>query len=119
MNFATPRQQVKRFGKSLKHAFAIGPANTPLSPEEAVLLEKLATVVVQRGMATPAVLLLETLGPMNFLGSQVLHGITPLVSLACSTQELERAAWLLERRDALPTFITRIEAKEKARTSTP
>ena len=56
MNFAKPLQRVKQFGKSLKHAFAVGPSNEPLSPEDEVLLEKMATVVVQRGMAVSAAL---------------------------------------------------------------
>ena len=72
----------------------------------------MATVVVRRGMARPTVLFLETLGPMNFLGSQALHFLKPIIDLVCEARELEQAARLLERRDALPRLIELIEAKE-------
>jgi hypothetical protein len=54
---------------------------------------------------------LESMGPMNFLGSQALHMLTPLVECACDGKDLERLARLLERRDTLPRLITLIETK--------
>ncbi len=111
MNFSKHLQRVRRVGQTLKHAFAVGPTNEPLTREDEVLLAKMATVVVQRGMASPTVLFLESIGPMNFLGSQALHFLTPILNLACETREIEQAARLLERRDALPRLVALIEAK--------
>jgi hypothetical protein len=96
---------------SLRHAFAVQPDRPPLSSEEVALLEKFATVVVTRGMAGPAVLFLESTGPMNFLGSQALHFLTPILDLACDAREIEQAACLLERRDSIARLMTLIEAK--------
>ena len=104
-------QQLSRFTASLKHAFAIKTEAEPLSQEDAALLEKIAVVVVDRHMAGPALLFLESAGPMNFLGSQALHFLTPILDLACESRELEQAARLLERRDAIPRLIDLIEAK--------
>lgn len=75
------------------------------------MLEKVATEIINRRMAEPAVLFLESAGPMNFLGSQALHFLTPILSLACETREVEQAAHLLERRDAISRLIALIEAK--------
>ncbi len=112
-------QRARRIGQRLRNAFAVGPPREPLGPEDEVLLDKMATVVVQRKMARPTVLFLETLGPMNFLGSQALHFLTPILNLVCETRELEQAARILERRDALPRLIALIEAKEdKEQTAT-
>lgn len=76
-----------------------------------MLLERLASTIIDRRMAMPALLFLESMGPMNFLGSQVLHFLAPLLNLACRAAEFDRAARLLERRDTIPRLIALIEAK--------
>ncbi len=103
--------QLSRFKASLKHAFAIQAETQPLSPEDLALLEKIATVVVDRRMAGPALLFLESAGPLNFLSSQALHFLTPILDLTCEAREIEQAARLLERRDAIPRLIELIETK--------
>lgn len=100
--------------RAVERAFAVSPANDPLSVEEAALLDKVASEIVRRRMATPAVLFLESAGPMNFLGSQALHFLTPILNLVCDTREIERAASLLERRDAIPRLIALIETKSSS-----
>lgn len=96
---------------TLRHAFAIRPENGSFTGEEQALLEKVATTIVKRRMAGPAVLFLESAGPMNFLGSQALHFLAPILDLACAAREIEQAAVLIERRDAIPRLIDLIEAK--------
>lgn len=102
---------VAHIREGLKKAFALEATHQPLCREDELLLDKMATTVVSRGMARPTVLFLESLGPMNFLGSQTLHFLTPILAMVCSTRELEQAARLLERRDALPRLVALIEAK--------
>jgi hypothetical protein len=60
-------------------------------------------------MAAPALLFLESLGPLNFLGSQVLHGLRPFLELACDATELERLAAVLEQRDSVSRLIAMIQ----------
>lgn len=112
----------KRF-QTLKHAlslaFAVETARDPLTVEDVALLDKVARVVVARGMASPAMLFLESAAPMNFLGSQALHFLTPILNLACETREIEQVAHLLERRDAIPRLIALIEAKGSAGGTSP
>lgn len=98
-----------RLRNEFAHAFALRPARGDLTQEEVALLEKVAAGIVQRGMADPAVLFLESLGPLNFLGSQVLHGLVPFLELACDPVELERLAVILERRESFDRLISLIQ----------
>lgn len=82
------------------------------------LLERIAEVVVKRGMAAPATMFLESIGPMNFLGSQALHFITPIIDCAFNVKEVEQVARLLERRDTVSRLIAIIEAKSAPKGAT-
>jgi len=98
----------------VKHAFAVEPDGQPLSPEDLALLERVAATVVERGMATPAILFLESVGPMNFLGSQALHFFTPILEVVFAQRDVERVALLLERRDTLSRLGAMIENRAGA-----
>src|SRR5438445_5243030 len=63
-------QRLSGLTARVRHAFAVEPEGQPLSPEDVALLERVAATVVERGMAMPAILFLESVGPMSFLGSQ-------------------------------------------------
>lgn len=104
-------QRLQDLKAKFQHAFALRPEGESLTAEEQTLLEKVAATVVARRMAGPAVLFLESAGPMNFLGSQALHFLAPILDLACDAREIEQAARLLERRDAIPRLIELIEAR--------
>ena len=82
-----------------------------LTTEDLTLLDRVADAVVKRGMAAPATVFLESLGPMNFLGSQALYFLTPIVEWAFQAKEVEQVARLLERRDTLSRLIALIETK--------
>ncbi|MGH7165213.1 MAG: hypothetical protein ACREIS_06775 [Nitrospiraceae bacterium] len=103
----------------LQHAFAVASEQEVLSSDDVALLERVADAVVKRGMATPAAVFLESLGPMNFLGSQALHFLTPILDFACDARDIERVARLLERRDAIPRLIALIEIKSAPSGATP
>lgn len=94
-----------------RHAFATQAEGETFTREDLALLERIADAVVRREMAAPATVFLESLGPMNFLGSQALHFLAPILEFALNVQELEQAARLLERRDTISRLISMIEAK--------
>lgn len=52
-------------------------------------------------MAAPALLFLESLGPLSFLGSQVVYGLKPFLDVVIDPADAERLAILLERRDGI------------------
>ncbi len=106
--FLSSRVQKLRAG--LRHAF-VRPEQERFTAEDLALLERIADAIVTRGMATPATLFLESMGPLNFLGSQALHVLTPIVESVLSATELTQIARLLERRDSIHRLMTLIEAK--------
>ena len=85
------------------------PEGQRLSIEDVALLERVAEAVVRRGMAAPAVMFLESMAPMNFLGSQAVHFFTPLLEVVFHQRDIERVAVLLERRDTLVRLAALIE----------
>jgi hypothetical protein len=107
--FLSSRVQKLRAG--LRHAFAVRPEQEHFTGEDLALLERVADAIVTRGMASPATLFLESMGPLNFLGSQALHVLTPIVESVLSATELTQIARLLERRDSIHRLMTLIEAR--------
>jgi hypothetical protein len=107
-------QKLNGFQSKFRQAFATAPAE-PLTPADVVLLERAAHVIVQRGMATPALLFLESVAPMNFLGSQALHFLTPILQVVFPQRDVERVALLVERRDTLAKLADLIDARERER----
>lgn len=101
----------KRWRKEFVHAFALNPTEEGLAREDVALLEKIAHGIVRREMAAPALIFLESLGPLSFLGSQALHGLIPFLELVSNEKELERLATILERRDSIDRLILLIQER--------
>ena len=103
----------------LFHAFSTTSEVQVLTTEDFALLERVADAVVKRGMAAPATVFLESLGPMNFLGSQALYFLTPIVEWAFQAKEVEQVARLLERRDTISRLIAIIDTKSAPQAPPP
>lgn len=95
----------------LRHAFSTHSDSQPLSMDDVALMERIADVLVRRGMSAPATVFLDSMGPMNFLGSQALHFLTPIIDCAFNAKEVEQVARLLERRETISQLIAVIEAR--------
>ena len=95
----------------LSHAFSTGSKAEAFTSEDLALLERVADAVVNRGMAAPATVFLESLGPMNFLGSQALYFLTPIMEWAFNLKEVEQVARLLERRETISRLLALIDTK--------
>jgi len=95
-----------------------------LSPEELETLEQLANRVVKMHMAVPAIMFLESVKPLNFVGSQVMLFFKPLLGIATETVNMASAPLLgfsvdvrfysrvqevLEKRASIEALIVRIE----------
>lgn len=73
------------------------------------LLRRLAVEIVRRRLTTPAILFLESMRPLNFVGSQFLTFLDPLLSVFCAIPDYRRFARLLEDRDGIERLIGHIE----------
>jgi hypothetical protein len=76
------------------------------------LIDRLAAFVVRRRMTVPALMLLESGRPLNFIGSQLLAFLAPFVTMVFSEQEYSRFTGILERRGCVDLIIERIEKAE-------
>ncbi len=103
------KSMLKRFSEGFKRAFTLTPGEGTIDKEDILLLERIAAQVVKRKMTDPVILLVESCGPMNFIGSQVIHFLRPILDLACNTKEIERLAIILEKRNSLPLFVKILE----------
>jgi hypothetical protein len=96
------------FIEGLKHAFSLSP-QVELKAAPAPCLERLARAIVERKLEIPAIFLLETFVPLNFLAAQGTAALLPLLSGFIDTKALEEAAVALEDRRAVRQLIERIE----------
>lgn len=83
--------------------------------EDELLLDRIALGVVRWEMAVPAIFLLESSKPLNFVGSQFLHFLSPIIHTLVDARELDRFAVMLERRDTVEELIVRIERADVER----
>ncbi len=64
-------------------------------------------------MTVPAILFLESVKPLSFVGSQALYFFEPMVRALFSVPEYERFAALLERRENIEVLLVKIETKDE------
>lgn len=102
--------RVARLVEGLRHAFAVEGPLGRLTDEDRALLAKLAAKVVARQMAAPAILFLEGLRPLNYVGSQALHFLRPFLEPFFKPADTKRLAEILERREGLRALVRAIEA---------
>jgi hypothetical protein len=94
------------FVETLKHAFSMRRAYEADLPPA---LERLARAAVERGMETPAIILVESLTPVAFLGSQAMAAVAPLVRMLGFGDDCAEIALALEDRRTSRRLSDRIE----------
>lgn len=82
-----------------------------LTEEDAAVLERVATRVVDLHMEVPAILTIEGGLPMSVVAGQALHFFQPVVQALFRLPDYQRFALLVERRDALQYLVSLIEAR--------
>ena len=103
-----------------KNAFSMGtPEAKPLTPRQEEILERLAAKVVEWKMSVPAILFLESVKPLNYVGSQVLVFFSPIVNGLFTVRDYDEFVALMEERGSIERLLKRIEEKEGARESKP
>jgi len=105
----------KKLKAGLAHAFAYDDGRGEITDKDVALLDKVADFVVRRGLTAPAILLLESTGPLNFVGSSLMAFFRPVVGAAFKMDEYERFERLLEKRCSLGLLVERIELRDRKR----
>ncbi|MEE2960909.1 MAG: hypothetical protein VYA34_09200 [Myxococcota bacterium] len=95
-------------------------SQTPLqvNKAQAAAVEKMAHLVVKWGLTVPAILALESMRPLSFVGSQFMHLLSPVVGGLVPFAQWDEIAKLMEDRRGVEYVITAIE-KQSARPSAP
>jgi hypothetical protein len=88
------------------------PRDTKIPPEEDEVLEKAAQKVVQWKMAVPAILFLESVKPLNYIGSQALVFFEPIVQSVFSIKDYDTFRSALEKRESIELLLRKIEAHD-------
>lgn len=90
---------------------------TPLvvSPEQAAAVDRLARMIVRFGLTVPAVLTLESLRPLSYVGSQFMYILSPSITGLFTLPEWDAIAGLLEDRRGLDYLLDAIETAAEDR----
>jgi hypothetical protein len=88
---------------------------TDPTPEDLALLVAVAQRVVRLRMETPAVLFLESVRPLSFVGSQALVFFEPFAQALFHWEQYERFTKLVADRDNLERLTRLIEDEADAR----
>ena len=76
------------------------------------IISKIAKNIVLRGLTAPAIMFLESVKPMNFLGSQVMVFFEPIILTFFNINEYREASLMFEERDTIEKLINEIENQE-------
>jgi hypothetical protein len=83
--------------------------------EEREVLARLGDEIVRRRMAMPAIFVLESIKPLNFLASQGLIFFEPIVRSILSIKHYDIFTRALERRENVEWLIRRLEEADEKR----
>ena len=79
------------------------------TPEQLQAVDRLARFVVRFGLTVPAVLAIEGMRPLGFVGSQFMHLLTPSIGVFLTPDQWNAIATLLEQRRGVDVILERIE----------
>ena len=102
----------KTLRQKLEHAFAVKSDN-PLTEEELSVLNKTVDFIVRRKMEATVILALQSLSPMNFIGSQILVVLEPFLDPLIHPGDYQKLIRILEDRQGIELFIRKIENKSQ------
>jgi len=87
-----------------------------ITPQQEQMLDKIAQTIVRRGMSVPAVFFIESLKPLNFIGSQALVFFGPIIESLFPKNGVYDFAELMENRDNVDRLLLKIEELESRKT---
>lgn len=86
------------------------PEKKGIPPEEDAVLDKIAKKVVHWQMAVPAILFLESVKPLNYIGAQAMVFFEPIIQSVFSIKDYDTFRIAMERRENIENLLQKIEA---------
>ena len=111
-NFINAFSHVMPKADSLRRAFSMKKGGKGLGEQELALLEKLAGFLIKRGMGEPAIIFLESIKPLSFIGSQAMVFFRPILTTFFSSKDYERLSRILEKRESIDILIEEIKKRQ-------
>jgi hypothetical protein len=100
--------------EKLRHAFAVeSPTALTMTDETRVLIDDLCQGLVRRQLVAPALILLEMSRPLNYVGAQGLHALTPLLGAVVQPQKMKELAEFFEHRGSVEYVCQRLETLQR------
>ncbi len=112
--WSLPEEPTLLQGRSLPERQTIGTDGLSALSDERLLMQRAARAIVRRRLSAPALLFLESMRPLSFIGSQALLVLRPLLSLAVEPNEFQALFHTLEDRRNFEEFLRLIEEAETA-----
>jgi len=94
------------FRSNLEHPEGDKPS---IPEEEDAVLEKVAKKVVEWRMAVPAIVALESMKPLNYIGAQAMVFFEPIVQTIFNIRDYNTFRVALERRENMENLLQKIE----------
>jgi hypothetical protein len=81
----------------------------PLTDKEAAIMHKIAAKFVEWKMTVPAILFLESVKPLNYIGAQAMVFFEPFVQALFNIAEYDTFREMMERRENVERLLQKIE----------
>jgi hypothetical protein len=82
-----------------------------LSEADRTMLDELATGIHRRRLTSPAMFFLESMKPMGFVSSQLMHFFRPMIAVVWSDPvRYDQVCAILEKRGSIELLVRRLEA---------
>ena len=85
----------------------------PIPDDENRILDKLAQRVVRWKMSVPAIIFLESIKPLNYIGSQTMVFFEPIVQTLFNFRDYDTFRRAMERREKVERLLQKIEAADE------
>ena len=90
------------------------PSPLQVTEDQKRAVARLVKLIKRFGLTTPAILFLESMSPLSFVGSQFMHVMSPAVTTLLPVAEWDHLAHLLEDRRGMEYVISQIEARQES-----
>jgi hypothetical protein len=111
--------EMSRFTDFFKNAFSVENEDPDIYAEEdipqerkAELIAKFAQEIVDRRLAVPAIMFLETVKPLSFLGSQAMIFFEPIIQSVFAFRSYREIYLIMEKRENVEVLLQEIERRE-------
>jgi hypothetical protein len=97
---------------AFRHMFSLSSkdkGNEGLTPQQEEILRKIAEKVVHWKMSVPAILFLESVKPLNYVGSQMMAFFEPFIQTVFSWKDYDEFRRMMEERGTVEKLLQKIE----------